>query len=293
MTSMADEPTAERDGPTSPAIAARGRCASATPRRAAPARHVRRGDRRVAQVVARRASSTARPQPLLRGFGEYVCRALASARRRDLGAARPLRAPHALARAVLGRARSSARAPRARALRGVDSRACSPSARRDPRDIEAARVAIRVRGSYVGDLERADARRQRAARCPGTAFTPRRSPRMRSTYAADPRAARRRARPALSLRATSRRAGEGAFWICGFWAVEHLARGGGIAARRRARCSRRARLCERRRAHGRGDRARERRALGNFPQAYTHVGLDQRRAAQLEAGARRARGGGR
>jgi GH15 family glucan-1,4-alpha-glucosidase len=71
----------------------------------------------------------------------------------------------------------------------------------------------------------------------------------------------------------SLRSGEGAFWICSFWAIEHLARGGGSLAEATAMMNA---AC----AHANdlglmseeidpatGD------ALGNFPQAYTHVGL--------------------
>ena len=66
---------------------------------------------------------------------------------------------------------------------------------------------------------------------------------------------------------------EGAFWICSFWAVEHLVRGGGTLEQARqlfeAACSYASDL---------GLMAEEidpltGDALGNFPQAYTHVGL--------------------
>jgi GH15 family glucan-1,4-alpha-glucosidase len=67
--------------------------------------------------------------------------------------------------------------------------------------------------------------------------------------------------------------GEGAFWICSFWAVEHLAMGGGSEHDARAlfdaACSY---------ANDVGLMAEEvepvlREPIGNFPQAYTHVGL--------------------
>ena len=69
------------------------------------------------------------------------------------------------------------------------------------------------------------------------------------------------------------RAREGAFWICSYWAVEHLVRGGGTLDEARdmfaAACSH---------ANDVGLMAEELDpatgdALGNFPQAYTHVGL--------------------
>jgi GH15 family glucan-1,4-alpha-glucosidase len=66
---------------------------------------------------------------------------------------------------------------------------------------------------------------------------------------------------------------EGAFWICSFWAVEHLAKGGGSLARATALMRE---TCGY--ANDLGLMAEEidpetGDALGNFPQAYTHVGL--------------------
>lgn len=103
-------------------------------------------------------------------------------------------------------------------------------------------------------------------------FHPGGSPRMRSTYA---RIARQLgAGPGLLYRYDdSVHVGEGAFWICSFWAVEHLVRGGGSLGDARAMfdaaCSY---------ANDVGLMAEEvdperKIALGNFPQAYTHVGL--------------------
>ncbi len=66
---------------------------------------------------------------------------------------------------------------------------------------------------------------------------------------------------------------EGAFWICSFWAVEHLARGGGTHAEAhalmRAACSYASDLGLM--AEEVDPRTGE--GLGNFPQAYTLVGL--------------------
>ena len=84
------------------------------------------------------------------------------------------------------------------------------------------------------------------------------------------------------------RRGKGAFGICSFWAVEYLALGGGSVeearrAVRRSWCG----YAQRRRPLRRGDRSRRpARALGNFPQAFTHVGLIN---AALSLGAPRAR----
>jgi GH15 family glucan-1,4-alpha-glucosidase len=71
----------------------------------------------------------------------------------------------------------------------------------------------------------------------------------------------------------SARHGEGAFWICSFWAVEHIVRGGGTHEQA-------TRLFERASSYANdlGLMAEEidprtGQQLGNFPQAYTHVGL--------------------
>jgi GH15 family glucan-1,4-alpha-glucosidase len=98
------------------------------------------------------------------------------------------------------------------------------------------------------------------------------APRMRSTFAR--LRERLTAGPGLLYRYEhSRRKREGAFWICSFWAIEHLARGGGTLAdaheMMKAACSY---------ANDLGLMAEEIEpstgdGLGNFPQAYTHVGL--------------------
>ena len=98
------------------------------------------------------------------------------------------------------------------------------------------------------------------------------APRMRSTFARLQE--RLAAGPGLLYRYDdSLRNREGAFWICSFWAVAHLAKGGGTPAEAHAMmksaCSYASDL---------GLMAEEvdpmtGDALGNFPQAYTHVGL--------------------
>jgi GH15 family glucan-1,4-alpha-glucosidase len=113
------------------------------------------------------------------------------------------------------------------------------------------------------------------------------SPRMRRTYARI-RERLGAGRGLLYRYEQSLRDREGAFWICSFWAVDHLARGGGTL--RDAR-----RLFDDACAHASdvGLMAEEvlpatGAQLGNFPQAYTHVGLVSA-ALSLEARARRDR----
>jgi GH15 family glucan-1,4-alpha-glucosidase len=98
------------------------------------------------------------------------------------------------------------------------------------------------------------------------------APRMRSTFARLQE--RLAAGPGLLYRYDdSLRSREGAFWICSFWAVAHLARGGGTLAEAhammRSACSYASDLglMAEEIDPATGD------ALGNFPQAYTHVGL--------------------
>jgi GH15 family glucan-1,4-alpha-glucosidase len=118
-------------------------------------------------------------------------------------------------------------------------------------------------------------------------FHPGESPRMRSTYAELD--ARLSAGPGLLYRyEDSRRDGEGAFWICSFWAVEHLVRGGGTLVQAHE-------LFERARGYANDlglmaeeVEARTGEQLGNFPQAYTHVGLISA-ALSLEHDAREVR----
>ena len=103
-------------------------------------------------------------------------------------------------------------------------------------------------------------------------FLPARSPRMRSTYA------RIRellgAGPGLFYRyEDSLRSGEGAFWICSFWAVEHLALGGGTLADARALFDAACRYENDVGLMAEEVDPRTGQAIGNFPQAYTHVGL--------------------
>ncbi len=103
-------------------------------------------------------------------------------------------------------------------------------------------------------------------------FHPASSPRMRSTYARI--AQHLGAGPGLLYRyEDSLRTGEGAFWICSFWAVEHLALGGGSRTEAHNLFESAYRY-----ANDIGLMAEEVEPttcepIGNFPQAYTHVGL--------------------
>ncbi len=117
-------------------------------------------------------------------------------------------------------------------------------------------------------------------------FEPPSSDRMRSTYrrirerlgAGDDLLFRHRD-PAL--------AGEGAFGICSFWAVDYLARGGGEADEAAARLERLAGYANDVGLFAEEIDPRTGDALGNFPQAFTHVGLIN---AALSVSQRRSRG---
>lgn len=128
-----------------------------------------------------------------------------------------------------------------------------------------------ARGCYVGDL---DTRELDASVLLMSyyGFHEASSARMRSTYLALEQALG--VGPGLFLRYEhSRRKHEGAFWICSYWAVDHLARGGGSLEEAR-QLFREATSY----ANDVGLMAEEidpasGAHLGNFPQAYTHVGL--------------------
>ncbi|HUS29192.1 MAG TPA: glycoside hydrolase family 15 protein [Kofleriaceae bacterium] len=103
-------------------------------------------------------------------------------------------------------------------------------------------------------------------------FHPANSARMRSTYAR--LTAELSPMPGLLYRReSSNQIGEGAFWLCSYWAVEHLIRGGGSLEQALTLFGDATSY-----ANDLGLMAEEvdvhtGRALGNFPQAYTHVGL--------------------
>jgi GH15 family glucan-1,4-alpha-glucosidase len=96
--------------------------------------------------------------------------------------------------------------------------------------------------------------------------------RMRSTYAR--LVERLGVGPGLFYRYEgSRDKGEGAFWMCSFWAVEHLALGGGSLHDARALFDDACRYANDVGLMAEEVETRTGDAIGNFPQAYTHVGL--------------------
>jgi len=128
-----------------------------------------------------------------------------------------------------------------------------------------------ARGCYTGSFGNPDLDAS-VLLLPWYGFHPASTPRMRSTF--ERIRERLAAGPGLFYRYDdSLRSGEGAFWICSFWAVELLARGGGTPDEARALMD-----AARGYANDVGLMAEEidpatGDALGNFPQAYTHVGL--------------------
>lgn len=223
----------------------------------------------VSQAVRRGARLDAETQGMLRGFGEVVCERWLVP---DAGIWEPREPPRlrthslvlawvALTRLLELHGRGALRVPEARfaverdairrvvSTRGFDARLGSYVAHLDGAEVDAALLLL---GSY--------------------GFEDPSSARMRGTW----RAVRERLSPAPGLLYRYERSvpdGEGAFGICSAWAVEHLARGGGRAEEAVAWLE--ALLA---RANDVGLFAEEfdprtGGALGNFPQAFTHVGV--------------------
>jgi GH15 family glucan-1,4-alpha-glucosidase len=223
----------------------------------------------VAQVVRRGARLDHDTQAMLRGFGETVCERWLLP---DAGIWEPREPPRlrthslvlgwvALTRLLELHARGALAVPVARFeaertairrlvdARGFDPRLGSWVASLDGDEVDAALLLL---GWYGYDDPA--------------------SPRMRGTW----RRIRERLSPGPGLLyryERSRAAGEGAFGICTAWAVEHIARGGGSVEEAVAWLE--ALLA---RANDVGLFAEEidprtGAALGNFPQAFTHVGV--------------------
>ncbi|HTO97412.1 MAG TPA: glycoside hydrolase family 15 protein [Myxococcales bacterium] len=107
---------------------------------------------------------------------------------------------------------------------------------------------------------------------PWFGYCPADAPRMRATW--------RRIRQRLEVRPGLFRRyfgglteGEGAFGICSFWAVEYLALGGGTAEEAEQSLRTLIGYANDVGLYGEEIEPRDGGALGNFPQAYTHVGL--------------------
>lgn len=119
-------------------------------------------------------------------------------------------------------------------------------------------------------------------------FHPPAHPRLQGTYARVQRALG--ARGGLLFRhAADRARGEGAFGICGFWAVEHLARGGGSLTEADALFTRLLAYQNDVGLFAEEVDPRDGAALGNFPQAFTHLGLISAALALEERAARERR----
>jgi GH15 family glucan-1,4-alpha-glucosidase len=243
----------------------------------------------VARAVRRGARLDRETQAMLRGFGEVVC---ARWREPDSGIWEPREPPrlrtHSLALGWVALTRLLE-------LHGRGAIDHLPVARfeRERRAIRAlvdARGFSEALGSWVADLD-GDTVDAALLLLGWHGYDDPASPRMAGTW----RLVRERLSPAPGLlyRAEwSRAAGEGAFGICSAWAVEHLARGGGSVEEALAwlepllaRANDVGLFAEELDPRGGA-------ALGNFPQAFTHVGvlsavlaLDRRVRAERGAGA--------
>jgi GH15 family glucan-1,4-alpha-glucosidase len=242
----------------------------------------------VAQAVRRGTVLDRDTQGMLLGFGEEVCRRWTVP---DAGIWEPRELPslhvHSLVLAWVALTRLLELGERG-ALRGVPARFA--------RERDLLRAVVEARGfdarlgSYVARLggDEVDA----ALLLLGWyGFEAPSSPRMRGTW----RRIRERLSPAPGLlyrNEASLPAGEGAFGLCSAWAIEHLARGGGSVEEA-------VRWLEALLSHANDVGLfaeeidpRSGAALGNFPQAFTHVGIVNA-VLTLDARVRaeRARGG--
>ena len=103
-------------------------------------------------------------------------------------------------------------------------------------------------------------------------FHPPAHPRLRATRARI-RESLDAGRGLLYRNAADRSRGEGAFGICSFWDVEHLARGGGTLVDATALFDQLLEYQNDVGLFGEQIDPRDGSALGNFPQAFTHVGV--------------------
>jgi GH15 family glucan-1,4-alpha-glucosidase len=219
-------------------------------------------------------------QRLLRDLGEYVCR---NWRRPDQGIWEPRGAPEhrthsrLLCWVALDRLHDLGSSG---LVGGLDLDRLAQEAAWIRADIEDHGYDSE-RGCYTGSFGNPDLDAS-VLLLPRYGFHPASTPRMRSTF--ERIRERLSAGPGLFYRYDdSLRTGEGAFWICSFWAVDLLARGCGTRDEARA-------LMEAARGYANdvGLMAEEiepatGEGLGNFPQAYTHVGLINAALALEEA----------
>lgn len=240
----------------------------------------------VAQAVRRGARLDRETQAMLRGFGEVVCERW---REPESGIWEPRGPPrmrtHSLALGWIALTRLLELH-----ARGVLARLPVERFERERDEIRRvvdARGYSERLGSYVAELDGGEV--DAALLLLGWyGYAAPSSPRMRGTW----RAVRRRLSPAPGLLyryEPSRAEGEGAFGICSAWAVEHLARGGGPLEEAIAWLE--ALLSH---ANDVGLFAEEidpatGAARGNFPQAFTHVGVVSA-VLSIDARARAERG---
>jgi hypothetical protein len=274
---------ASASSPTSPARR-RGPGPGGTRARAAPARRLRGGGGRGRAGGPARRAPDRDAQAMLRGFGEVVCERWpepdagiwSRASRRATGRTRWCSDGGALAAPRAAGARAFAASPR----RGSSGSGGDPRARRRARVERRGRELRSVLGGREVDA---------ALLLLGWhGYEAPAAPRMAATW----RRIRERLSPAPGLLYRYERSapdGEGAFGICSAWAIEHLARGGG-------RVEEAVGWIEHllARANDLGLFAEEfdprtGAALGNFPQAFTHVGVVNAVLA-LDARVRRERG---
>ncbi len=248
---------------------------------AAAARCVRRGDRRGDPLRAGGRQPRPRDRAGAAGLGRIRLPALGGAGRRHLGAAHRPGQPYPFAGAVLGGAGPPATACTRRTMCAGPPR---PSSRRTARPFAGRSrpgPGIRRWQSYVAELE-GDRRGRDLAAARLVRIRVRRPPsgcgRPTSGFASGSGAGDGLLYRYQRIRESGEEGdpvspGEGAFGICSFWGAEYLALGGGTVDEARQLFER---LCGY--ANDVGLFAEEidprtGAALGNFPQAFTHVGL--------------------
>jgi GH15 family glucan-1,4-alpha-glucosidase len=224
----------------------------------------------VAQSVRKGARLDRDTQAMLRGFGEVVCERW---RVPDSGIWEPREEPrlrtHSLALGWVALTR----------LLELHARGALPrlDAARLARERDAIRSAVDARGfdarlgSWVATLD-GDEVDAALLLLGWYGYDDPASPRMRGTW----RRIVERLSPAPGLLyryERSREDGEGAFGICSAWAAEHLARGGGTVEEAVAWLERLLARANDVGLFGEELDPRSGAALGNFPQAFTHVGV--------------------